>query len=281
MKYISADPHRKDQDQFQENDPYLDELNQIKAELSSLSRTVSRVLEYSGHRQMDMMFTEIKNDLSRPLINYMMHDTRDSLNSNMPEDCDQIHICRSAFEKLFQEMSLLLLDKEVDEEKLQACQEHFNELLELASTENCDSCTAHASKMFSKQMELLQIVNSSVNCRPDHEKVTSIVDLPEEVVSSICEPLANKQRLLLLKTLSTETRSFSELSRITGLRGGNLLFHLQKLLDTHMILQRTERGDYLLTNKGYKILQGIADLYSMTEETLPGKVSLESDQVIS
>lgn len=280
MKHISQDSHKRDMNHTQEK-PYLDELSEIKAELSSLNRAVSRVLEHSTHQHMNMMFSEMKNDLSRPLINYMMHDTRDTLNGNMPDDCEQKNLCRDALEKLLHEMSLLLLDKEMDEGKLMEYQERFDGLMKLASTDNCGSCTAHASRVFKKQMELLRTVGSSVNFRPEHDKVTSIVDLPDEVVSSICEPLANKQRLLILKTLSTETKSFSELSKITGLRGGNLLFHLQKLLDTNMILQRTERGDYLLTNKGYSTLRGIAELYNMTEKVPMENVSLESNQVIS
>jgi len=40
-----------------------------------------------------------------------------------------------------------------------------------------------------------------------------------------------------------------------------LLFHLQKLLDCGMILQRNERGDYMITEKGYKALRGLAETY--------------------
>lgn len=91
----------------------------------------------------------------------------------------------------------------------------------------------------------------------------STKDLPEEnVVSEILEPLSNKQRLQMLKALSAETKTFSALSTLTGLRGGNLLFHLQKLQDGGMILQRNERGDYMITEKGYKALRGISELHS-------------------
>ena len=87
--------------------------------------------------------------------------------------------------------------------------------------------------------------------------------LPEEnVVSEILEPLSNKQRLQMLKALSTETKTFSALSTLTGLRGGNLLFHLQKLQYGGMILQRNERGDYMITDKGYRALRGVSELYS-------------------
>ncbi|MCZ7398954.1 MAG: winged helix-turn-helix domain-containing protein, partial [Candidatus Methanoperedens sp.] len=67
-------------------------------------------------------------------------------------------------------------------------------------------------------------------------------------------------RLQILKAVSIEAKTFSAFSELTGLRGGNLLFHLQKLLDTGLILQRHERGDYMITEKGYKVLKGISDI---------------------
>ncbi|HNS24836.1 MAG TPA: ArsR family transcriptional regulator, partial [Methanobacteriaceae archaeon] len=53
---------------------------------------------------------------------------------------------------------------------------------------------------------------------------------------------------------------FSQLSELTGLKGGNLLFHLQKLTETDMILQRHERGDYMITEKGYSVLMALSEL---------------------
>jgi hypothetical protein len=64
-----------------------------------------------------------------------------------------------------------------------------------------------------------------------------------------------------MKALFTETKTFSALSLITGLRGGNLSFHLQKLMDCGMILQRNERGDYMIPEKGYAVLRGIVETY--------------------
>ncbi|MEM4643283.1 MAG: alcohol dehydrogenase catalytic domain-containing protein [Candidatus Bathyarchaeia archaeon] len=86
--------------------------------------------------------------------------------------------------------------------------------------------------------------------------------IPEEIVNNeILEPLANVKRLQILKSLLIKERTFSELMQITGLQGGNLLFHLQKLLSAGVIIQRHERGDYMITEKGYKILKSIAELY--------------------
>ena len=47
-----------------------------------------------------------------------------------------------------------------------------------------------------------------------------------------------------------------------GLRGGNLLFHLQKLQESRMIMQRKDRGDYMITEKGFATLIAIGELYA-------------------
>jgi predicted transcriptional regulator len=48
---------------------------------------------------------------------------------------------------------------------------------------------------------------------------------------------------------------------MTGLRGGNLLFHIRKLTESGLILQRHERGDYIITDKGHKTMTAISRLY--------------------
>ncbi|UTB32179.1 MAG: helix-turn-helix domain-containing protein [Methanobacterium sp. ERen5] len=59
--------------------------------------------------------------------------------------------------------------------------------------------------------------------------------------------------------MSSKAQSFSALSELTGLRGGNLLFHIQKLQDHDLIIQRHERGDYMITNKGFNLLMLLAE----------------------
>jgi len=93
------------------------------------------------------------------------------------------------------------------------------------------------------------------------QKICAVVS-DDDLVRNILEPVANVQRIQILKSLTGQTRTFSELSQLTGLRGGNLLFHIKKLTDTGMILQRHERGDYIITDKGWKTLNRIIDLYS-------------------
>ena len=83
------------------------------------------------------------------------------------------------------------------------------------------------------------------------------------MVDEILDPVSNRLRLQMLKSLYAGTRTYSELSAVTGLRGGNLLFHLQKLLDSGMITRRYSGGDYILTDKGYKVLIAISEVRAL------------------
>lgn len=203
---------------------------------------------------------EMKGDLSRPVLNYMLKDTKDSFDEGFCIDCEKKDICKPAFSNLLHEMALLLLEDRVTEIALNHFRERFDELKGFAVTDTCDGCVQTASRIFDKQMGLISSFNTPKE-GPGDDLHIDTNEISDELVTDVCEPLANKQRLTIMRSLNSDTRSFSELSRITGLRGGNLLFHIQKLLDTTMILQRAERGDYMITKKGHVTLKGMAELY--------------------
>ncbi|BDZ71892.1 winged helix-turn-helix domain-containing protein [Methanobacterium petrolearium] len=123
-------------------------------------------------------------------------------------------------------------------------------------------CFKEVNSLFNKQLHLINSLQiySSTEERPE------ISAIPEEViVKQVLDPLANKQRLQILKSMASETKTFSNLSKLTGLRGGNLLFHIQKLLESDLILQRHERGDYMITEKGYNSLLMLAEFKKYME----------------
>jgi len=261
MKQKTENQHAKNIRLVGDDDPYYDELSEIKAEIASLSLVVTRVLENSNRQQMNIMMTDLREELSRPMLNYMLDDARESIDC-MSSICEHKVPCHAAFENLLQDMVLLLLEDNISEEMLEDYQQQFDKLKECATKDECGTCVSYASNIFNKQMGLIRSFCNQKNIRSDDTRSASTSTLSEDVVNSICEPFANKQRLLIMRSLVNETKSFSELSKITKLRGGNLLFHIQKLLDTGMILQKSERGDYFITSKGQVTLQGLADLYA-------------------
>jgi DNA-binding transcriptional ArsR family regulator len=242
------------------NGIYLQEFENLRSEIIALKKDVNRALEQSNNHHMNILLQEMKGDLSRPVINYMLRDTKDTVEKGFCVDCDNNEFCKPAFSSLLHEMALLLLEDNVTGEHLAHFRQRFDELKSLAISDNCDVCVKSASRIFEKQMELISSLNRPRSVQEAHN-IIDADNTPDDVVTEICEPLANKQRLAILRSLNSDTKSFSELSKITGLRGGNLLFHIQKLLDTGMIFQRNERGDYMITRKGHVTLRGISELY--------------------
>ncbi|MCS3922120.1 DNA-binding transcriptional ArsR family regulator [Methanococcus voltae PS] len=99
-----------------------------------------------------------------------------------------------------------------------------------------------------------------------NEYTIKISEISEKEVIEVFEPLSNERRLIILNSLLTSDRTYSELSNITGIRGGNLLFHLRKLQCSKLISQNHDRGDYILTSKGQKILSLIYQVYYIIRE---------------
>lgn len=82
----------------------------------------------------------------------------------------------------------------------------------------------------------------------------------KQVSSLIGDSLSSPIRVLILKTLYIEEKSFTELSNITKLKAGNLLFHLAKLNDNGLICQHEERGNYYITLQGHNTMNFVIEI---------------------
>lgn len=245
---------------------YIEELQSIKKEVSSMRNEFSRFLQRANQQHIEVMLTEMKKNFLKPMVDYLCEDANERMHVNMVQECGMRDLCENYFNDFLKETAGLVGTEKVEAETLKLYRDKLEALQKDAKTPNCSRCFSEASSLFEKQVKLMRSLRIYEE-RDDGAEKGDISELPaEKLVSEICEPVANKQRLIMLKALSGENKTFSELSKLTGLRGGNLLFHLQKLLDTGMILQRSERGDYIITRKGYSTLQGLSRIYFDVEK---------------
>jgi DNA-binding transcriptional ArsR family regulator len=206
------------------------------------------------------------------------------LDAGMVKRCDMRSECRQRFMDLLDENLAFLDQPRVTEEDLGRQSEKLDALRSHAGTDRCDGCFREMGALFQNQTELMRQLRLY---RSKEEIRNSIDTMPEDViVRDILEPLSNPQRMLIMKALSRSQRSFTELSSLTSLRGGNLLFHLQRLTGTGMVFQRGGRGDYALTPKGQRSLETVNDLYMRTfnaerESTSAGATSADSHNSVS
>ena len=78
------------------------------------------------------------------------------------------------------------------------------------------------------------------------------------IVETILEPLANAARLKILVSLCEGKKSFSKIAQITNLKGGHLIFHLNKLLAAGLVAQEDNKGDYIITQRGIEAAKKVS-----------------------
>lgn len=241
-------------------EPFQREISEIRSELREMHADLKRFVERSNREQMESILSDFRNSFSEILIRHLESEAEERLRENMIEGCDMRGACKARFSGLLKESASLIAEDAAGEETIGDLRSRLSDLRSKAPYDRCERCFSEASKLQEKQIDLLRSMRIY---ETRDEKMQESQDLPvEAVVKEILEPLNSRQRLQILKSLASETKSFSSLSELTGLRGGNLLFHLEKLLSSGMILQRHERGDYMITEKGYRALLGIAEIYA-------------------
>lgn len=82
------------------------------------------------------------------------------------------------------------------------------------------------------------------------------------VISNLVDPLSHEIRFAMLKALSTGSMTFKELSKLTDSEGGHLLYHLNKLIDSGLVVKTAADKRYSLTDKGMGVMELIKKLYS-------------------
>lgn len=250
----------------------LEDVNNMKnskiydtpAKLEAIHQDIKRLMEKSNQEYLDLMMTNLRKDFINSIKDYLSDDIKMGLEMGMVDPCPMRDTCKSIFTDFLEDNSKNIRRGSVSDEVITGKRDELSQIRKQVSFDNCDICFSEVNSLFKKQLNLigsLQLYNST-----DGKKTEMSAINEEDIVKKALEPLSNKQRLQILKSLASETRSFSALSELTGLRGGNLLFHIQKLLKNELILQRHERGDYMITKKGFNLMLLIANFQKCLDD---------------
>lgn len=233
---------------------------EIKDKLSTIHTDLKRLIERSSQQHLESIISGLQRDYSNGIVGHLDHQAEKDIENNMIKECEMRETCKSKFKGFLQNNADLIKYSNIDENIIEQNRSELMEMKSNAPFEQCDICFSEVSNVLEKQISLMRSLQIY---RKEEENKPFMPEIAEEtIVKDLFEPLSNKQRFLILKAVSMETKTFTALSELTKLRGGNLLFHLQKLLDNGFIIQRHERGDYMITEKGYTILKGVNDIYS-------------------
>ncbi|MBP2143784.1 DNA-binding transcriptional ArsR family regulator [Methanococcus voltae] len=122
-------------------------------------------------------------------------------------------------------------------------------------------CNYENSDALEKQHALIK----SLGVKDTENEIKEFINIGEKETYEILEPISNIHRLKIAKSLLYANHSFSELSNITGLKSGNLLFHLQKLQNSGIIFQKFEKGNYYLSKKGEYIIKSLFKIVNVSK----------------
>jgi DNA-binding transcriptional ArsR family regulator len=248
------------------------EVRDVKSKLSEVHNDLRRFGEHSNRQHVESLLSDIRKDFSEIVVKHLLQETEQGLENRMVKGCQMRETCMSLFAELLNGTATLCRETVFPDDAVQERVASLKEMRDKALHPQCKRCFTEVERLFDSQIAIMQSMQIYEVDQPEKD---TIMALPEETaVTQILEPMANRQRLQIMKALAGATNTFSGLSQLTGMRGGNLLFHLSKLLEQGMILQRSERGDYMITEKGYKAIKWVAELNSLLNTT-PGHTPAE------
>jgi transcriptional regulator, ArsR family len=242
------------------NKNFESEISDIREKLEEIHRDIRTFTEDSNREHLESILTFVRDDYSNVLEKHLIDDIKIGLSKNMVKKCDRLEQCRPIFTDMLQKNAALIKQASVDSEIIDKKRVDIKNLRKGMPYDKCDICFSEATDLFEKQVSLMQSMRI-YEVKKDKKQGISLLP-SQSVIDDMLDPLCHTKRFEILKAVSGQSMSFSALSKLTDLRGGNLLFHLQKLSDTGMIIQRHERGDYMITGKGFRVLEGINDIYS-------------------
>lgn len=239
----------------------------INTKLDVIHNEVKKIRERSNQEHLDLILLNTRRDLSNSMAVYVSDDIETDLERGMVAECHQKKTCKQTFKDfLDKNVEIIKQVQSMEKENIDENHSKLDEMRQEAPYEKCKSCIDEVSSLLKKQLKLIESMDLYSNNGYEEKDISPFSE--ELIVKEVLEPLSNKQRLQILQSMASETKTYSELSEVTGLRGGNLLFHIQKLQDGGLIFQRHERGDYMVTKKGYSMLNALNNMQKLLDNVL-------------
>jgi predicted transcriptional regulator len=203
------------------------------------------------------------------ILHFVISTIRREFESACPDPCSLYDRgeCIDFFTCRLRESAERMDPDEVDE--FLACQKRIDADLitkypELGR-EPCSFCFQVYSTERDRLMKAIGNLSSLHSTLRRQNHVSMIRDLPDDqVLATIIEPLSHPIRFSMIKALSRGSMSYTELSLLTGYKGGHLLFHVTRLIEAGLVGKDEPQGKYLITEKGIGLIDLIRKIYSGT-----------------
>jgi DNA-binding HxlR family transcriptional regulator len=203
---------------------------------------------------------------NRTIIDYVTRMSQDLVANMKCDRHDEENFCKSRLQNLQEEYLSFLKAGNFSEsykaleraiEKGPMMRKNFEDM----GRPGCVACIENGGRLMRSNMQLLSqlrlIETPAVSLAQNTATVNSLD--AEKANDLIVSPISNKVRIQILQSVYRGENRFNDLSRATGLEGGQLLYHIKKLKDADY-MDQFESKDYVLTPKGMKGLVMLAQL---------------------
>lgn len=230
------------------SDQILNEILELKSDLKKYSEQVH-------HLQATSFFAEFRKNCAEVVINGYRETGSDSIGKEAG-DCEHCQKCKPMFGKLLGRLLESIKTGDVTSEDIQNILRKASLFRSRAPFDHCTACHDEVKNQLDQQIRMLQ----AIGIYQEEENTSELVSsMPEEESSALFnDALSSPIRIHILKLVYHGGKSFTDLSTDTGLRGGNLLFHLEKLQKSGMI---HKKGEYQMSYRGYEVLHTVARLF--------------------
>ncbi|MBZ9570949.1 ArsR family transcriptional regulator [Methanobrevibacter sp. TMH8] len=243
------------------NDYNKDTISEIKNMVKDIQNDIKKMTENSNEEHLSFMYTNLKNEFINSMNGYMIDKIDPELEQRMVNPCDMRNQCKNIFKKYLKKHTDDLNPDNISNEKISKSYDEFEKIKENKQKDECDQCFDEVSNIFENHVALIKSVKIYDNQKDEDEKKISDID-EKYLVQNVLNSISHEKRLKILKSIAIEPQSFSALSNLTDLRGGNLIFHINKLLKSDLIFQKQNHKEYMLTTKGFKIIQLLLNIES-------------------
>ncbi len=243
----------------------LTALNQLRSEIKSLRTEMNRVEETVLRER----FRTIEETLTKNHLKVYAKQRTERLNKEidkmLKQGCENREKCSQKCRAIIESNTQTLKEKSSKDAitDIETTIAENTQMVQKTKGYPCEDCFKNFDKILKNERrafgEIVLVENS--NTQPSQDTL-NIPLLIEDWI----EPVSNDARLKVLDKLYQGKKSFSELSKDLGIKAGHLTFHLRKLTAAKLIAQEASKGDYIITEKGLRLIKKMLSLQAEDEK---------------
>ncbi|HML04497.1 MAG TPA: ArsR family transcriptional regulator, partial [Methanobacterium sp.] len=181
---------------------YSKEMDEIKSQLSTIHRDIKNLMENTNQQYIDLILANSKKDFINVLNSYMGQDIQTGLDKGIIDECEKKEECKQIFQAFLTKNAGLINHDKITEELMMENKVELNEIKSNALYKKCEICFEEVNILFEKQLNLMR--SMCIYSAPEEKKQDICAICEESIVKDVLEPLSNKQRLQILKSMASE-----------------------------------------------------------------------------